>query len=100
LIDPFNPAASPLRLFQVTNGDPGFDSPGARILMESNIPRELIGNPFPLQNDDYAGRQFLYPYVICEPTSIALAGRGLLAVVATRWRRSAYTDLKIPSKNK
>ena len=42
-------------------GNPGIDTPGVDILMEST-PTSL---PAPLgpQNDDFAGRQFLYPFV-------------------------------------
>jgi hypothetical protein len=84
LVDPFNPAASPLSLFNVPNADPGIDTFGVDILMESFIPSALIGDPNPLRNDDYGGRQFLYPFVqdtsIPEPTStlalIVIAGLG------------------------
>jgi hypothetical protein len=34
---------------------------GVDILMETSIPRVLRGNQMPLQNDDFGGRQFLYP---------------------------------------
>lgn len=61
LIDPYNPANSPLQYYTVANDDPGVDSLGVDILMESNIPGSLIGNLTPLSNDDYAARQFLYP---------------------------------------
>lgn len=67
LVDPFNPAASPLSLFDVQDADPGVDTPGVDILMESFIPDALIGDPTSLRNDDYGGRQFLYP--VPEPSS-------------------------------
>jgi hypothetical protein len=59
---PNNPAASDLEFYTVANGDPGVDSPGVDILMETSIPSVFLGNRTPLQNDDFGGRQFLYPY--------------------------------------
>ena len=56
-VNPLNPAVSPLGKFFVNNGIPGFDTAGADILMESNTAGSITG----LQNDDFAGRQFLYP---------------------------------------
>ena len=61
LVDPLNPGRSPLRQYLVANGSPGFDSSGTHLLMETNIPSSLLRNPRPLTNDEYAGRQFLYP---------------------------------------
>lgn len=65
LVDPLNPAASPLAIFDAPDADPGSDTPGVDILMESNGLGISIGNPvaelFPLRNDDYSMRQFLYP---------------------------------------
>ncbi|NET81081.1 MAG: hypothetical protein F6J94_03630 [Moorea sp. SIO1F2] len=65
LIDPLNPAASPFSLFTVPDQDPGVDTPGVDILMESRglgiAPGNPVTNLTPLVNDDYAGRQFLYP---------------------------------------
>ena len=63
LVDPFDPAASPLAEFDVANADPGVDTPGVDIFMESVIPAIYFGNPTPLQNDEFGGRQFLYPFV-------------------------------------
>lgn len=83
LINPFNPAASPLALYTIANGIPGFDTPGVDILMESDIPSGLFGNRNPLRNDDFAGRQFLYP--VPEPTALPL----LLAGLAPLFRRPA-----------
>ena len=73
LIDPLDPSNSPLTFYTVDNADPGFDTAGVNILMESNLPGPLIGDPSPLRNDDYAGRQFLYPVIIPEPSSYVLA---------------------------
>jgi hypothetical protein len=61
-INPFNPAGSSgLSFYVVNNGQPGFDTPGVNILMESEGLGGQFGNRTPLTNDDYAGRQFLYP---------------------------------------
>ncbi|NEO69061.1 hypothetical protein [Moorena sp. SIO3H5] len=71
LIDPLNPAASPFSLFTVPDQDPGVDTPAVDILMESRglgiAPGNPVTNLSPLVNDDYAGRQFLYP-VLSEAT--------------------------------
>jgi hypothetical protein len=37
LVDPANPAASPLAIHEVPNADPGTNTPGVDILMESNF---------------------------------------------------------------
>jgi hypothetical protein len=72
LIDPLDPNNSPgLMLFDVCDGidgdpfncpsDPGLKTPGVDLLMEGssfpNFPRDF------LQHDEFAGRQFLYPFV-------------------------------------
>jgi hypothetical protein len=72
LVNPFDPLASPLSLFVVANGDPGADTFGVDILMETAIPGSVIGNDFPLSNDDFGGRQFLYPYVAAVPIPSAV----------------------------
>lgn len=63
LVDPLDPAnSSGLALFEVTNDTQGVDAPGVDILMESNIPGIFFAQGFAeLQNDDFGGRQFLYP---------------------------------------
>ena len=70
-IDPLNPGNSPFSLFTVPDADPGIDTVGVDILMESRglgiASGNPIDNPFPLVNDDYAGRQFLYPVVQNTP---------------------------------
>ena len=43
-------------------GNPGIDTPGVDILMESTPTRLPL--PSGPQNDDFAGRQFLYPFVL------------------------------------
>jgi hypothetical protein len=64
-INPHNPAASPLALYQLANGDPGNDTLGVDLLMESDGLGISTGNPVtrlvPLTNDEFAMRQFLYP---------------------------------------
>lgn len=87
LVDPFDPSASPqLSFFTVANGDPGIDTPGVKILMESNLAEILIAGSglLQLQNDDYGGRQFLYPFVIPEPSTGLLVMSGLLGFTARR----------------
>ena len=79
LVNPLNPAdSSELSLVSVVNGTPGIDTVGVDILMETNIPASLIGNDTPLQNDDFGGRQFLYPTVVPIPAGIWLFITGLL----------------------
>ena len=79
LINILNPAASAgLSTYFVANGNPGVDTPGVEIMMESAISGFLIGNPG-LRNDDFAGRQFLYP--IPEPATATLLGLGVLALL-------------------
>lgn len=85
LINPLNPAASPLNSYFVTNGTPGFDSASAHILMETAIDPFFLGNPNMLRNDDFAGRQFLYPILpVPEPATMAILGLGALAVLRRR----------------
>jgi hypothetical protein len=77
LVNASNPAASAgLSLYFVANGAPGIDTAGVNILMESQGLGGKFGNLTPLSNDDFGGRQFLYPYVP-EPAML-----GLLAIPA------------------
>ena len=101
LVNPINPAASPLALFNVADGNPGVDTPGIDILMETNIPGALEGDPTPLQNDDFGGRQFLYPVVVPQAPSLLLMGSGLAAVshvVRRRARRRRISRLQAHSR--
>jgi hypothetical protein len=86
LVNPLNPALSPLALFFVANGNPGIDTPGVNILMESEGLGGQFGNIFPLTNDDFGGRQFLYPFVrtqdVPEPGVMVMLGAALLPVAA------------------
>ncbi len=97
LVNILNPAASAaLTQFApgtVANGDPGIDTVGVNILMESQgLGIHSINNPvtnlIPLQNDDYGTRQFLYP--IPEPSSAVLAVVGVLLAVAGVCRRARW----------
>lgn len=100
LVNPLDPSNSPgLTQFvagTVANGDPGIDTPGVDILMESQGLGIAAGNPVtnlvPLQNDDYGGRQFLYPTLanisIPEPATGGLILFGI-AGLAKRRRRIA-----------
>lgn len=69
LIDPFDPDNSPaLMQYDVCtpggplncSSNPGLQTSGVHILMESSDRRR---RDHTLQNDDFAGRQFLYPFV-------------------------------------
>jgi hypothetical protein len=91
LVDPLNPAASPLAQFTVQNADPGVDTPGVDILMETDIPSSLFGNPTPLQNDDFGGRQFLYPYIQFIPGDLdgdRFVGINDLNIVLANWNQN------------
>jgi hypothetical protein len=97
LVNPLNPAAS-VGLSALNpvpaNGIPGVDTPGVDILMESNIPSGLFGLDFPLRNDDFGTRQFLYPSLtpVPEPASVGLVVAGVAAGGwAVRRRRPART---------
>jgi hypothetical protein len=84
-IDPFDPDATPLlRVPSDLNDDPGLGTPGVHVLMETDFDFDLLFEHPPLQNDDYAARQFLYP--VPEPAQgglVALAA----ALLARRLRR-------------
>ena len=95
LVDPLNPGASTgLSLFSVPNDLSGIDALGVDILMESDIPAVFFssGNAL-LQNDDFGGRQFLYPELTREPTTgvpepltatLSLMGLGVLGITTRR----------------
>ncbi len=89
LIDPFDPSASvldgTLALRTVADADPGFDTPGVDILMESLISASVIGRLGALAADDFAARQYLYPVVIPEPATLVVLL--LAATHAIRGRR-------------
>jgi hypothetical protein len=98
LVNPLNPAASVgLGLFFVANADPGVDTPGVNILMESEGLGIAAGPPnpnpvtnlTPLTNDDYGTRQFLYPSLtaIPEPSTLILLVVGVFGILGYGWRR-------------
>lgn len=89
LVDTANPANSPLSRFTVPYADPGTQTVGVDILMESRGVGIGASNPVtnltPLTNDDYGTRQFLYPTPTPGASFIGLLGFGMIA----RRRRSA-----------
>ena len=94
-VNALNPAASVLSVFNVPDADPGVDTPGVNILMESRslgiAAGNPVGNPSPLSNDDYGTRQFLYPFVarpVPEPGVLSLLLIGFAALKLVRIRRA------------
>ena len=85
-IDPFDPDSTPLlKIAGDLNSDPGLDTFGVDVLMESETnPGLAIANPV-LQNDDFAGRQFLYP--VPEPGRAGLLALTLGALALPLSRR-------------
>lgn len=87
-MNPLNPSASPLTLYTVLDGDPGIDTPNVDILMESNGvgigPTDPLSELFPLRNDDYGTRQFLYPYVPEPSAALGAIVAGALTLVRCR----------------
>ena len=91
LVNPFDPSASPLAEYSIPDNDPGVDTPGVDILMETVIPAVHFGNPTPLQNDDFGGRQFLYPYVEFIPGDLdgdRFVGIDDLNLVLSNWNQN------------
>jgi MYXO-CTERM domain-containing protein len=96
LVNPLDPEQSTgLTKFAagvVANNNPGIDSPGVDILMESEglgiAPGNPVTNLFPLTNDDFGTRQFLYPSLegTPEPSALAFAAVGLAGVFVSRRR--------------
>jgi hypothetical protein len=90
LVDPLDPSSSTsLSRFEVPNNADGIDAAGVNILMESSIPSTFFANGAALQNDDFGGRQFLYPVVLTVPEpsfGLALAIIGASSVAVTRRR--------------
>ena len=71
-VNPLNPAASPLNSYVVAGGNPGNDTPGVNLLMESVGLGIAAGNPVtslvPLTSDEFGTRQFLYPSLVRDIT--------------------------------
>ena len=89
LIDPLDPDNSPLLSFAGDiNLDPGIDTQGVTILMESEGWVDLLYVNEKLGNDDFAGRQFLYP--VPEPATgwMLLAGSATLSLLVRLRARS------------
>jgi hypothetical protein len=89
LVDPYNPAGSPLRRYTVTSGDPGLGTAGVNLLMESNgtgLPGNPLSSLVPLTNDEYGTRQFLYPSVTYVPEA-GVSGMAVVAMVVMMRRR-------------
>jgi hypothetical protein len=88
-IDPLDPSSTPLiQVFADLNDEPGLGTSGVNVLMETDFDFSLRNEYPPLQNDDYAGRQYLYPVAVPEP---ALAFLGSLAALASAWARRSTT---------
>jgi len=93
LVNPLNPGASVgLSRFTVPFANPGTTTPGVDILMESNGLGIAAGNPvanlFPLSNDDYGTRQFLYPSLVPEPASFTLSALCVAYLLGLRRARN------------
>ena len=94
LVDPLNPGASVgLNRYTVPFGNPGTTTPGVDILMESRGLGIAAGNPvtnlFPMTNDDFGTRQFLYPSLttVPEPSTIVFFGTAIVSIFALRRRK-------------
>lgn len=90
LVNPYNPAASPLRRYTVT--DAALATPGVDLLMESRgtgLPGNPLSSLVPLTNDEYGTRQFLYPSLTYIPEPLAAAPLVIAAVAGMLTRRRA-----------
>lgn len=103
LVDPMDPGGSAgLDLYAVPNSAAGVDRTGVDILMESRIPQVFFDEGFAvLRNDDFGGRQFLYPEVAPDPS--VLPGDynrdgSVDAADYTLWRdATGQTGLRLPA---
>lgn len=91
LVNPLDPAHSTgLSVYSITNAST--TTAGVDILMESNGLGIGASNPvtnlFPLSNDDYGTRQFLYPSltVVPEPSSLTMLCLAVLGCFVRRQR--------------
>lgn len=87
-IDTQDPDHSPIyEIFGDMNVDPGLDSPGVTLLMETEGIFDLLHQPPFLQNDEFAARQFLYPVEVPEPNFPTMLGLGIGGLIASAWSR-------------
>jgi len=85
LIDVIDPDASNLQsLLGDIDTVPGLDSPGVRLLMESGAYEVLRFDAQKLQNDEVAGRQFLYPVSVPEPGMGLMLTAGAVTLMGFR----------------
>ncbi len=91
LVNPLDPGNSAgLSIFSVPNNADGIDAIGVDILMESSIPGTFFANGAFLRNDDFGGRQFLYPSLtaVPEPSScLMIVAVGFVSMLHRRPRR-------------
>ncbi len=88
LVDPLNPGNSAgLAKYSVPNNTNGIDAPGVNILMESSIPSTFFTHGATLQNDDFGGRQFLYPVVLSVPEPTSTIALLMFAMIGQAVRR-------------
>lgn len=91
LVNPLDPANS-LGLTTYNIPASQFTVPGVDLLMESNGvgigPTNPLSNLFPLTNDEYGMRQYLYPQLstVPEPSSMALLELGAFGFAFRRRR--------------
>ncbi len=93
LVDALDPSESlGLSVFNVPDADPGVDTFGVDILLESRGlgigPNNPLENLIPLSNADYSIRQFLYPSLVAVPEPGGMLTLVLVGgVIALRRRR-------------
>jgi hypothetical protein len=94
LVNPYDPALSPLARYTIPPGNPGTTTAGVNLLMESRGLGVGATNPLtnlvPLTNDDYGTRQFLYPsfaQAVPEPATVVALAIGLVTMAGCNWRR-------------
>jgi hypothetical protein len=76
MIDPYDPDSTPLlRIPLPLDTNPGLYTPGVHMLMEELFVPSM-------SNNEFAGRQFLYPFVVPEPDAVWLLAP--LVLIAAR----------------
>lgn len=87
-IDVLDPDDTPLQAFIGNlNTNPGLDTPGVTLLMETEGIFDLLFTEPRLQNDELAARQFLYPVPAPEPGLAGMLLAGIAGIVALAVRR-------------